>query len=244
MDKNIPAHVAIIMDGNGRWARRQGLPRIKGHQAGADRVVEIIRTASEAGVRYLTLYSFSKENWQRPKAEVSFLMELLADYLDRQIEELKRNRMVFNTIGDLEDLPSVIRKRILKHQEETRANPGMVITFAFSYSSRHEITRACRQIAEKAVRGEILPEKITEETVSSHLYTAGLPDPDLLIRTSGEMRISNFLLWQISYAELVVTETLWPDFTPEEFHKALDEYAGRERRFGRTEAVRPGTESQ
>lgn len=237
MTNKIPRHVAVIMDGNGRWAKKRGLPRIHGHQVGTERVIEIIRAASKIGIRYLTLYSFSKENWQRPKAEVSFLMNLLSDYLDKKLQEIKDNNMVFNTIGDLNDIPEVIRRKIVKGQEDTRHNTGMVITFALSYSSRDELTKACREIARLAAENQLDPETITEQTIAGHLYTHNLPDPDLLIRTSGEMRISNFMLWQISYSELYVTETLWPDFTAQAFGEALDAYAQRERRFGLTEAT-------
>ncbi len=231
---NIPAHVAIIMDGNGRWAQARGLPRISGHQKGVERVEEVIQAAPKIGIRYLTLYAFSKENWQRPREEVSFLMDLLARYLDQKLEEMKRNNVVFNTIGHPEDLPAPIREKIVRNIEETRRNTGLVVTFAFSYSARAEITDACRQIAVKVQKGDLTPESISEETLSKHLYTAGIPDPDLLIRTSGEMRISNFLLWQISYSELYVTDKFWPDFSRDEFVKAIEAYQHRERRFGRT----------
>ena len=235
MDTNLPSHIAIIMDGNGRWAEKQGLPRIKGHETGVRRVEEIIRAASDKGLRYLTLYAFSKENWQRPKDEVSFLMELLARYLDTKLKEMKENNIIFNAIGNLNDLPSVIQKKIAQGMADTRQNTGLTVTFAFSYSSRLEITEACRRIASEAKAGRLAPEDISEATVSAHLYTHNLPDPDLLIRTSGEMRVSNFLLWQISYAELYVTEKFWPEFTPQEFEKALEAYQRRERRFGRTQ---------
>ncbi|MBI3313979.1 MAG: isoprenyl transferase [Candidatus Omnitrophica bacterium] len=234
MNPNLPRHVAIIMDGNGRWAEKQGLLRIRGHEMGVRRVEEIIRAAQDEGIGYLTLYAFSKENWQRPPAEVSFLMGLLGQFLDQKVKEMKENNLVFNTIGEIHDLPEMIQKKISRGMEETKQNTGLVVTFAFSYSSRIEITEACRRIAREVSEGKIRPENITEQTISSHLYTAGLPDPDLLIRTSGEMRISNFLLWQISYAELYVTEKFWPEFTREEFLSALDAYGKRERRFGRT----------
>jgi len=233
----IPVHVAVIMDGNGRWAKSRGLPRIRGHQVGVERVEEIIKSAPELGIQYLTLYAFSKENWQRPKEEVTFLMDLLARFLDQKLEEMKRQNVVFNTIGHPEDLPPAVRDKILRNKEETKHNTGLVVTFAFSYSSRVEITDACRRIAEKAAAGEIKPADITEDMVSKHLYTAGLPDPDLLIRTSGEMRISNFLLWQISYSELYVAEKCWPDFNREELVKAIRSFQTRERRFGRTSAA-------
>jgi len=233
--KSIPEHVAIIMDGNGRWANRQGLARIEGHRVGADRLEEVMKAAQEAGVRYLTLYAFSKENWQRPKEEVAFLMQLLSTYLDRKLPELKENNIVFNTIGDISDMPAEVQSKIERNMRETKDHTGLTVTFAFSYSSRYEITQACRRIAEEAARGDLDPRAITEDMISQRLYTANLPDPDLLIRTSGEMRISNFLLWQISYAELYVTKTCWPEFNREEFFKALREYQKRERRFGKTQ---------
>lgn len=238
-----PRHVAVIMDGNGRWAGRQGLARIRGHQAGADRLEEVMRAAEEAGVRYLTLYAFSKENWQRPKDEVQFLMQLLSSYLDHKLADLKKNNIIFNAIGRLSDMPADIQEKLSRAMRETAANTGLFVTFAFSYSSRLEITEACRRLARMAVEGRIKPEDIREEDVAEHLYTRGMPDPDLLIRTSGEMRVSNFLLWQISYAELYITEKCWPEFTGEEFMKALEAYARRERRFGRTEPLKTGADS-
>jgi undecaprenyl diphosphate synthase len=231
---NIPNHVAIIMDGNGRWAQGQNLPRISGHEVGCERVEEIIAAAPKYGVKYLTLYAFSKENWQRPPAEVAFLMNLLSTYLDQKIKKLAENNGVFNTIGHLPDLPEKIQEKIRHWKEITQKNTGLVTTFAFSYSSRFEITEACRKIAQKVAAGILKPEAITEAIISQNLYTAGLPDPDLLIRTSGEMRVSNFLLWQISYSELYVTEKYWPEFNETEFAKALEAYRKRERRFGKT----------
>lgn len=241
--EKIPRHVAVIMDGNGRWAGRQGLARIRGHQAGADRLEDIMRAAEDAGVKYLTLYAFSKENWQRPKDEVQFLMQLLSTYLDRKLPDLKKNNIVFNAIGRLTDMPQDIQSKLARNMQETARNTGLVVTFAFSYSSRLEITEACRRLARQAAEGKISPEEITEEKISENLYTRGIPDPDLLIRTSGEMRISNFLLWQISYAELYITEKCWPEFTRDEFFKALESYAARERRFGRTEPLNAGADS-
>ena len=232
-----PQHVAIIMDGNGRWAKHRGLPRIRGHEEGGRRVEEIIRVAPSLGVKHLTLYAFSKENWQRPKPEIDFLMGLLSDYLDRRLEDMKKNNLVFSAIGRLEDLPSAIQKKIERNMRESRSNTGLHLTFAFSYSSRLEIADACRKIAAKVADRKLSLDQINEQTVSDHLYTAGTPDPDLLVRTSGEMRISNFLLWQISYAELYVTKKFWPEFTAEEFEKAVLAYRRRERRFGRSEPV-------
>lgn len=239
MTQNTPYHVAIIMDGNGRWAKKKGLPRIAGHEVGVERVEEIIEVAPKLGVKYLTLYAFSKENWQRPPAEVSFLMDLLGKYLDAKMQKLIDNNVIFNTIGDLKDLPARHQEKIADLAAKTRNNTGLTATFAFSYSSRFEITEACRKIAEKAASGAIRPEDISEAMVAAHLHTANLPDPDLLIRTSGEKRISNFLLWQISYAELYITDKFWPDFNEAEFAKALEDFRKRERRFGGTERVAP-----
>ena len=232
-----PNHIAIIMDGNGRWAQSRRLPRIRGHEVGSDRVEEIISIASKYGVKYLTLYAFSKENWQRPSDEVSFLMGLLSVYLDHRLQRMMDNNAVFNAIGNLKDLPAKIQEKIAFRMNQTRSNTGTFVTFAFSYSSRLEITEACRKIAEDAAAGKIKHSEITEETLAGRLYTAGLPDPDLLIRTSGEMRLSNFLLWQISYTELYVTDKLWPDFGEEELALAIQEYQKRERRFGKTGPV-------
>lgn len=234
MLENIPKHVAIIMDGNGRWAEKRGFPRLRGHQEGVERVEEIMRVAPEMGVRYLTLYAFSKENWQRPKEEVNFLMQLLSQYLDRKLEEMKKNHVVFNAIGQLEDLPEKVKEKVLMAMKETQNNTGLVATFAFSYSSRQEITEACKKIAEEVSQNKLKIEDIDENVITRHLYTAGLPDPDLLIRTSGEMRLSNFLLWQSSYTELYVTEKFWPEFDEQEFKKAIAVYQKRERRFGKT----------
>ena len=231
---NIPTHVAIIMDGNGRWAERHGWPRVKGHEIGVQRVEEITRVAPKLGVKYLTFYTFSKENWNRPKPEVAFLMELLSIHLDKKLKEFLENNVVFKVIGKIEDLPSIIQKKIERNVRETANNTGIVVIFALSYSSRLEIVDACRAIAEKTAKGLLLPMEIDEKTVSSHLYTDGIPDPDLLVRTSGEMRISNFLLWQISYSELYVTEKCWPEFDEAEFEKSLQEYQKRDRRFGLT----------
>lgn len=232
----IPAHVAIIMDGNGRWARRQGSPRYKGHEEGVSRVDEVIRAADKAGVKFLTLYAFSKENWNRPADEVSFLMSLLAKFLDVKMKMMIENNVVFQVIGEIDDLPSVIQKKIYDGIEKTKNNTGLTLNVAFSYSSRFEITRACKSIAKKVLEKEINLLDVNEDLLSKELYTKNLPDPDLLIRTSGEMRISNFLLWQLSYAEIYVTETLWPDFHEKDFLEALEDYGRRDRRFGLTQA--------
>ncbi len=243
MPNPIPQHVAIIMDGNGRWAKKQGLLRIQGHEVGVQRVEEIIKAAQEKGICYLTLYAFSKENWRRPKEEVEFLMGLLSSYLDKKIEVLIKNNCVFNVIGEMGDLAPALQKKLTKAMEDSRNNTSLVVNFALSYSSRREIVRACQKIAGEVVRGAVQPSEITEETFSRNLYTAGMPDPELLIRTSGEMRISNFLLWQISYAELYVTQKFWPEFTRDEFEKALEDYKGRERRFGDTCPVKSSNNS-
>lgn len=237
---NIPTHVAVIMDGNGRWAERRGLPRIKGHEMGVQRVEELIRLAAKRGLRYITFYTFSKENWNRPKLEVDFLMGLLSLELDKKLEEFKKNNIIFRVIGSVEDLSAEVRGKIERNVRETSSNTGLTVIMALSYSSRLEIVNACRAIAEKAAQGVLKPEAVSEEMVSSHLYTRGIPDPDLLVRTSGEMRVSNFLLWQISYTEFYVTEKCWPDFDETEFEKALTEYAKRDRRFGLTSQQKAG----
>lgn len=241
MSNPIPQHVAIIMDGNGRWAKKQGLLRVQGHEVGVQRVEEIIRAAQEKGIRYLTFYAFSKENWRRPKEEVEFLMGLLSSYLDKKIATLVKNNCVFNMIGEIHDLAPALQKKLKQAMEVSQKNTGLVVTFALSYSGRREIVRACQKIAERAVQGRIKPSEITEETFSRDLYTAGMPDPELLIRTSGEMRVSNFLLWQISYTEFYVTQKFWPEFTRDEFEKALEDYEKRERRFGSAGPAKGGT---
>ena len=229
---SIPQHVAIIMDGNGRWAKRRGLPRIRGHQAGAESVRAILRACNKAGVKYLTLYAFSSENWIRPKSEVSGLMGLLARFLRKEAFELHENKVRLRTIGHMGDLPASVQKELHRVMDETKDYTNGVLTLALSYGGRVEITDACRAIAEEVARGTLKPADITEKTVAAHLYTADIPDPDLMIRTSGEMRLSNFLLWQLSYAEYYFTDVFWPDFREKEFLEALDVYARRHRRFG------------
>ena len=237
--QNPPRHVAIIMDGNGRWAQQRGLPRFRGHQKGTERIRDVIEAAIDLEIGYLTLYAFSKENWVRPKEEVDFLMDLLSHYLDRELPKLKENEIRFNVIGCLDDLRPEIRQKIERNVHQTRSFEKLVLTLALSYSGRVEITEACRRIARKVQTGQISPDSISEAVLQNELYTADLPDPDLLIRTSGEMRISNFLLWQISYAEIYVTEKFWPDFTKEEFQKALEAYQKRQRRFGLVDSHKP-----
>jgi undecaprenyl diphosphate synthase len=233
----LPAHVAVIMDGNGRWAKKRMLNRIKGHEKGSDTVREIVRTAREVGVGILTLYAFSTENWNRPKAEVTALMELLKRFLKSERREMLDNNIRFNVIGDIERLPEKVQKAILDTRTATERNDGMLLNLALSYGSRDEILRMTRAVVAKALSGEIDPKEISFETLADHLYTRGMADPDLLIRTSGEHRISNFLLWQIAYAELFFTDTLWPDFGREEFIHILKDYQHRERRFGKVDAT-------
>jgi len=232
---DIPLHVAIIMDGNGRWARERKLLRVQGHEKGVESIRDIVKACGDLGIKFLTLYAFSTENWERPKDEVSFLMGLLSRYLDREREVFLKNGMRFNVIGRLLDLPEDVQKKIERLKKDTEANEKLTVTFALSYSSRVEITEAVRNIARQVREGALDPEAITSGTVDANLYTRGLPDPDLLIRTSGEMRLSNFLLWQCSYTELYVTEKRWPDFRRGDLEKAVEEYSKRERRFGRTE---------
>ena len=229
----LPAHVAIIMDGNGRWAKERSLPRVEGHRRGAESVRSVLRTAARLGVKYLTLYAFSIENWKRPQDEVDTLMKYLARYLKSEQREMNDNNVKLQAIGQTSRLPKFVRDQLEATRESLSQNTGTTLTLALSYGGRTELVDAVRGIAEKARDGEIDPAKISEQTISGHLYTSDMPDPDLLIRTSGEMRVSNFLLWQISYAELMVTDRLWPDFGEPEFCAAMEEFAGRNRRFGK-----------
>ena len=228
----IPNHVAIIMDGNGRWAKQRGKERTYGHHAGAETVHKIIEEAARLGVKYLTLYTFSTENWNRPQEEVSALMNLLLDSIEE--ETLMKNNISFRIIGDLQKLPEEVQKGLTSCIEHTVNNTGMCLVLALSYSARWEITEAMRQIATETKAGEISPEQITDEFITSRLTTSFMPDPDLLIRTGGEIRLSNYLLWQCAYSELYFCDTFWPDFDGEEFRKAIYEYQQRERRFGKT----------
>jgi undecaprenyl diphosphate synthase len=229
---NLPAHVAIIMDGNGRWARERRLPRVEGHRHGVESVRAVVRACGEVGVKYLTLYAFSVENWNRPKDEVDTLMKYLARFLKTEIGELNRNNVRLETIGQIYRLPEFVQTQLEKTRAALARNNGLTLVLALSYGGRQEIVEAVRAIAAKVRQGRLDAADITEKVVSEHLSTRHYPDPDLLIRTSGEMRLSNFLLWQISYTELVVTPTLWPDFRKPEFFAALEEYARRHRRFG------------
>jgi undecaprenyl diphosphate synthase len=235
--EKFPRHVAIIMDGNGRWAIRRGLQRVKGHQEGArtvrDVVTECARLRKEhGGPDFLTLYSFSLENWKRPIDEVSFLMEMYIEYLRKERATMMENNIRFRQIGRLDHLPEPVLEEMQRTLEETKDNDGLTLVLALNYGSRAEISDAVREIARKVQDHELRAEEIDEQTISDHLYTAGWPDPDLLIRTAGEMRVSNYLLWQISYAELVVSNVLWPDFGVEDLHKAIREFSSRNRRFG------------
>lgn len=228
----LPLHVAVIMDGNGRWARKQGKMRVFGHQNGVQAVRDVTEAAAELGVKFLTLYAFSTENWNRPKDEVDALMELLIHTIHGERHTLKKNNIKLQVIGDLDALPENCKEEIAEAMRETAANDRLTLVLALSYSSRWEITAAMKQIAQKVEEGKILPSEITEKTIEEHLTSTGIPDPELLIRTSGEFRISNFLLWQIAYSELYFTPKLWPEFGKEDFYKALIDYQQRERRFG------------
>jgi undecaprenyl diphosphate synthase len=229
---SLPQHVAIIMDGNGRWAKQRSLPRVEGHRQGAESARTIIRTSGELGIKYLTLYAFSAENWNRPKDEVDALMKYLIHYLKTETPELNKNNVRLEVIGQIYRLPENVQEHLKKSIATLSKNSGLTLVMALSYGSRIEIVDAVRGIAEKVKQGKLDPADITEQVFAQHLYTWNIPDPDLLIRTSGEMRVSNFLLWQISYAELVITPTLWPDFRKPQFFAALEEYARRHRRFG------------
>jgi undecaprenyl diphosphate synthase len=229
----IPKHIAIIMDGNGRWAKKRFLNRIKGHEKGAETVKTMVRVCQEIGIAYLTLFAFSTENWQRPKTEVKALMALLKKFLIAEKKNLMDKGIRLNAIGELRKLPEDVHDALIETINQTQNNPGLQINLALSYGGRDEIVHMVHKIAEKVRSGTMSPESINMEVVADHLYTQGIPDPDLLIRTSGEIRISNFLLWQIAYSEICVTETLWPDFGEDEFLGIIKEFQGRERRFGR-----------
>jgi undecaprenyl diphosphate synthase len=229
-----PVHVAIIMDGNGRWAKLRGLPRPVGHRQGVESVRAIITAAPELGIKVLTLYAFSTENWKRPALEVQALMGLLKSFLKSELAALHANNVRVRCIGQIERLPPEVRRILEQAIAQTASNTGLVLNLALSYGGRAEITGAARQLAAECSAGRLQPEEITEELLAARLDTAGLPDPDLLIRTGGESRLSNFLLWQLSYAEIYITETLWPDFRKEQLQLALDDFRGRQRRFGRT----------
>ena len=228
----VPKHIAIIMDGNGRWAKKRHLPKIVGYREGVKRVEEIIRAAKELGIKTLTLYTFSTENWKRPKPEVDALMRLLEDYLDRETERLAKEGVRFRMIGRISHLSSGLQLKIRKSEERTINNRTIFLNMALNYGGRAEIVDATKKIAEAVKRSELDLEDISEESFPNYLYTVGTPDPELLIRTSGEMRVSNFLLWQVSYSEIYVTEKFWPDFRKKDLEKAVIEYQKRERRYG------------
>lgn len=231
---NLPNHIAIIMDGNGRWAEMKGKPRVFGHKNGVTSVKQVIEGCREIGVNYLTLYAFSTENWNRPKLEVRTLMALLVSSLRKELNTLVKNNIKLNTIGNIENLPEKAQAELAEVVEKTKNNTSLTLTLALSYGSREEIVNVIRNISKKVVNNQLDVEEINENIINNHLYTFSLPDVDLLIRTSGEKRISNFLLWQIAYAELYFTDTLWPDFRKENLFKAIVNYQQRERRFGKT----------
>lgn len=229
----IPTHIAIIMDGNGRWAKKRGLPRVAGHKRGVDTVKDIVEACAQVGVKYLTLYTFSTENWKRPEDEVSTLMRLLLTSLRDRVDELFENDVRLTAIGDIDSLPNVVQEQLKLDIEKTKHNKKMVLNLALSYSGRWEILEAIKEIAQKVQSDEMKVDDISEETFSNHLTTKGIPDPDLVIRTSGEFRVSNFLLWQIAYSEFIITDVFWPDFDRTQLYKAIKAFQKRERRFGK-----------
>lgn len=230
--KRIPSHIAIIMDGNGRWAKLKGLPRTAGHQEGVETVRKVTEEAVRLGVKYLTLYTFSTENWNRPAEEVAALMDLVLTHLEDEI--FMKNNVRFRVIGDMTRIPELVKKRLNECMERTASYDKMTMVIALSYSSRWELTNATQQIADKVKNGILAPERITDETIREHLTTSFMPDPDLLIRTGGEYRISNYLLWQCAYTEFYFCDTYWPDFDEKELRKAIGDFQARERRFGKT----------
>jgi len=237
---NIPKHIAIIMDGNGRWAQKKGAMRIFGHRNAIAAVRDAIEGSAELGVKYISLYAFSTENWSRPKEEVDALMEILVQAITDEVPTMMKNNIRLDTIGDTESLPPSCREHLRMGKEETKANTGMTVVLALSYSGRWEISQAVRKIVRKVVKGEISEKDVNQEMIASCLNTAGIPDPELLIRTSAEVRISNFMLWQLAYTELYFTEVLWPDFRKKDLHEAILAFQKRERRFGKTGAqIRP-----
>jgi len=229
---NLPAHVAVIMDGNGRWAEQRHLPRAKGHEQGVESVRVVIKACKKLGIRYLTVYAFSVENWNRPKTEINALMGLLKRFLRKEEKEFHENRIRLRAIGRLDDLPSSVRNELDRVMKATAEYRDATLVLALSYGGRTEIARAARELARRAKAGTLDPESIDEAAVAANLYAPDIPDPDLMIRTSGEMRLSNFLLWQLSYAEFYITDTLWPDFREEHLAKAVEAYGQRHRRFG------------
>lgn len=236
----IPRHLAIIMDGNGRWAKKKGAMRIFGHRHAIQAVKDAIEGADNLGIKYLTLFSFSTENWSRPQDEVKALMELLVKTIIDEVSLMMKNNIRLRSIGDVESLPKSANEKLIEAQRQTESNTGLTVILALSYSGQWELTQATKRIAQKVSEGKLKPEEITQQTVADHLETAGIPDPELMIRTSGEYRISNFLLWQLAYTELYFTPVLWPDFRIEHLYAAVEDYQKRERRFGKTgEQVKP-----
>ena len=231
--ERMPHHVAVIMDGNGRWAEQRGLPRLMGHRQGVAALKSTVRCCSHWGIQALTVYAFSTENWGRPRAEVDFLMELFNQVLGRELDEMTSRGICLRVVGDLNGLPPRLQTNIEQAMVKTRQNQGVLLTLALNYGGRQEIIEACRHIATQVQQGHLAPEDINDELFGRHVFTPSVGDPDLLIRTSGEMRISNFLLWQLAYSEIYVTPTLWPDFDQTEFHRALCDYQQRHRRFGK-----------
>ena len=231
--QRLPKHVAVIMDGNGRWAKQKGMPRIAGHRQGVDALKDLLRCCKDWGIAALTVYAFSTENWSRPAQEVDFLMVLFERMLRRELDEMCQEGVRISFVGDLDSLSKSLRNEIERSQNATANNQAIHFTVAINYGSRREIVKVCRQIAEATLAGDVNPEHIDENLFEQHLYTAGNHNPDLLIRTSGEMRLSNFLLWQMAYTEMYFTHTLWPDFNRSEFHRALIDYQDRDRRFGK-----------
>jgi undecaprenyl diphosphate synthase len=229
---NVPAHIAIIMDGNGRWAKEKGQIRLKGHQAGMEALHDIVKACSDMGVKVLTVYAFSTENWKRPADEVSGIFALLVRYVAKELKELKTNNVRIRLLGDIAPLPDAARKAVLEAVNDTAEDTGLVFNIAINYGGRAEIVRAAKQLAQQAKDGSLDPADITEDLFAAQLYTADLPDPDLIIRTGGELRLSNFLTWQSAYSEIYVTDTYWPEFTPEKLTEAIEAYNGRDRRFG------------
>ncbi|MBW4576764.1 MAG: isoprenyl transferase [Aphanothece sp. CMT-3BRIN-NPC111] len=233
ISNRLPQHVAIIMDGNGRWAKKRGLPRIAGHRQGAEVIKEILRCCTDWGIKVLTVYAFSTENWGRPTAEVDFLMLLFERLLRTELEEMHREKVCIRFLGELEALPPSLQREMRRAMAVTAQNQAIYFNVAINYGGRKEIVRACRDLVEKVQQGELLPEAIDEGLIQQFLYTKEVADPDLLIRTSGQMRLSNFLLWQLAYTEIYFTDTLWSDFNREEFSRAIEDYQGRDRRFGK-----------
>jgi undecaprenyl diphosphate synthase len=233
---NIPRHIAIIMDGNGRWAKQRGLPRTAGHREGIERVRETVKTCRELGIKAVTFFAFSTENWNRPKREISMLMRYLADFLDREIRKMDNDNIKFMVIGGGDPIPGYLQEKIKQAEQKTRNNTGLVVVLALNYGARQEIVAAAKRFAAEVVRGEARIEELDVDMFSRYFYTAGLPDPDFLIRTSGELRVSNFLLWQLSYAELYFPGKYWPDFKRADLEEAIKEYQKRERRFGSIDA--------